>query len=203
MLVTGHANNVGSILQEKLAAVADKYDVKLTLFHGRGGTVGRGGGPTHLAILSQPPGTIKGSLRVTIQVLLLCPHLVTVFVQEQTVYCLQYLSPKVVSGSISKSVSFLCYGVAVLYVCCMCVWCVEAKVAAVSSDFGSKGRPHCLCTLCLCCMLASRHVTLCRKLAKHRMWFPHAFCHGQCHCDCLDLLWHQQTECNMVPMWPG
>lgn len=55
-------------LQEKLAAVADKYNVKLTLFHGRGGTVGRGGGPTHLAILSQPPGTIKGSLRVTIQV---------------------------------------------------------------------------------------------------------------------------------------
>jgi len=49
-------------------AVADKYNVTLTLFHGRGGTVGRGGGPTHLAILSQPPGTIKGRLRVTIQV---------------------------------------------------------------------------------------------------------------------------------------
>ena len=53
--------------QEKLALVAEKHGVKLTLFHGRGGTVGRGGGPTHLAILSQPPRTIKGALRVTIQ----------------------------------------------------------------------------------------------------------------------------------------
>lgn len=48
--------------------MAEEYNVRLTLFHGRGGTVGRGGGPTHLAILSQPPGTIKGKLRVTIQV---------------------------------------------------------------------------------------------------------------------------------------
>lgn len=53
--------------QEQVAQVAKKYDVKVTFFHGRGGTVGRGGGPTHLAILSQPPETINGSLRVTIQ----------------------------------------------------------------------------------------------------------------------------------------
>lgn len=44
-----------------------RAEVKLTLFHGRGGTVGRGGGPAHLAVLSQPPGTVNGSLRVTVQ----------------------------------------------------------------------------------------------------------------------------------------
>ncbi|XP_073279406.1 phosphoenolpyruvate carboxylase-like [Primulina huaijiensis] len=53
--------------QEELVKVAKKHGVKLTMFHGRGGTVGRGGGPTHLAILSQPPDTVHGSLRVTIQ----------------------------------------------------------------------------------------------------------------------------------------
>nr|QFR35816.1 phosphoenolpyruvate carboxylase [Chandrasekharania keralensis] len=53
--------------QEELVRVAKRYGVKLTMFHGRGGTVGRGGGPTHLAILSQPPDTIHGSLRVTVQ----------------------------------------------------------------------------------------------------------------------------------------
>ncbi|KAL0787915.1 hypothetical protein Bca101_004161 [Brassica carinata] len=53
--------------QEELVKVAKKYGVKLTMFHGRGGTVGRGGGPTHLAILSQPPDTVNGSLRVTVQ----------------------------------------------------------------------------------------------------------------------------------------
>ncbi|KAL8087863.1 hypothetical protein AgCh_037850 [Apium graveolens] len=53
--------------QEDLIKVAKEFGVKLTMFHGRGGTVGRGGGPTHLAILSQPPETIRGSLRVTVQ----------------------------------------------------------------------------------------------------------------------------------------
>lgn len=53
--------------QEELVKVAKEFGVKLTMFHGRGGTIGRGGGPTHLALLSQPPETINGSLRVTVQ----------------------------------------------------------------------------------------------------------------------------------------
>jgi len=53
--------------QENATHVGDKFGVKLTLFHGRGGTVGRGGGPSHLAIMSQPPATINGRLRVTVQ----------------------------------------------------------------------------------------------------------------------------------------
>ncbi len=53
--------------QEALAEVATKHAVKLTLFHGRGGAVGRGGGPSALAIASQPPGSVAGSLRVTEQ----------------------------------------------------------------------------------------------------------------------------------------
>lgn len=48
--------------------VCKEFDVKLTLFHGRGGTVGRGGGPMYLAIQSQPPGSVQGSLRITEQV---------------------------------------------------------------------------------------------------------------------------------------
>jgi phosphoenolpyruvate carboxylase len=53
--------------QEDVCKVGVEFGVAITLFHGRGGTVGRGGGPSHLAILSQPPGTINGRLRVTIQ----------------------------------------------------------------------------------------------------------------------------------------
>ena len=53
--------------QEAIVDAARKHGVALTLFHGRGGSVGRGGGPTHLAIMSQPAGSIDGALRVTEQ----------------------------------------------------------------------------------------------------------------------------------------
>ncbi|MGR0279994.1 phosphoenolpyruvate carboxylase [Marinomonas dokdonensis] len=53
--------------QEALTKLCKKHGVHLTLFHGRGGTVGRGGGPAHVAILSQPPGSVNGAIRVTEQ----------------------------------------------------------------------------------------------------------------------------------------
>ncbi len=53
--------------QESIVEVCREAGVELTLFHGRGGSISRGGGPTYLSIQSQPPGSVEGRLRVTEQ----------------------------------------------------------------------------------------------------------------------------------------
>jgi len=53
--------------QDNITKVAQKYNIALTIFHGRGGTIARGGGPANRAIRAQPPGSINGRFRLTEQ----------------------------------------------------------------------------------------------------------------------------------------
>src|SRR5699024_6085656 len=53
--------------QEKIAAWAQRNNIELTLFHGRGGALGRGGGPANRAVLAQPPGSVDGRFKLTEQ----------------------------------------------------------------------------------------------------------------------------------------
>src|SRR5205823_6973970 len=53
--------------QAALASWAERNDIKLTLFHGRGGSLGRGGGPVNRAILAQPPHSVNHRFKVTEQ----------------------------------------------------------------------------------------------------------------------------------------
>ena len=67
--------------------VCKDFGVSLTLFHGRGGTVGRGGGPMYLAIQSQPPGSVQGALRITEQVSTPCPCLLCLVLCLACLFC--------------------------------------------------------------------------------------------------------------------
>jgi phosphoenolpyruvate carboxylase len=53
--------------QQRLAELGKRHHIHITMFHGRGGAIGRGGGPIYEAILGQPPGSVNGSIRITEQ----------------------------------------------------------------------------------------------------------------------------------------
>ena len=53
--------------QKEITEISNKYSIECRMFHGRGGTVGRGGGPTHNAIVAQPSGTVNGMIKITEQ----------------------------------------------------------------------------------------------------------------------------------------
>ncbi len=69
--------------QEALVATARRYGVALTLFHGRGGAIGRGGGPANRAILAQAPGSVAGRLKFTEQGEVIAAHYADVTIAQR------------------------------------------------------------------------------------------------------------------------
>ncbi|CAE7410721.1 unnamed protein product [Symbiodinium necroappetens] len=72
------------VAMEKLVEVGQKHGVEVTFFHGRGGTISRGGGPPHLTLLNQPAGSITRHLRLTVQGEMIQQHFMNPEVAEHT-----------------------------------------------------------------------------------------------------------------------
>ncbi len=86
--------------QKALQKLAQEYGIALRLFHGRGGSVGRGGGPAYAAILAQPTGTINGRVKITEQGEVLASKY---FLPELALYNLEAIATAVIQASLLGS----------------------------------------------------------------------------------------------------
>ncbi|NCO74136.1 MAG: phosphoenolpyruvate carboxylase [Cyanobacteria bacterium] len=86
--------------QKTLARVGDKYNLNIKIFHGRGGSVGRGGGPAYAAILAQPTSTIDGRIKITEQGEVLASKY---SLPELALYNLETISTAVIQASLLGS----------------------------------------------------------------------------------------------------
>lgn len=86
--------------QKNLARIGDKYGLNIKIFHGRGGSVGRGGGPAYAAILAQPTSTINGRIKITEQGEVLASKY---SLPELALYNLETISTAVIQASLLGS----------------------------------------------------------------------------------------------------